>query len=126
MTTPLDNTFSNIADTLMGIGGKSMVLRQETVVYDDSTGGTSIVSSTDTPIKAARGNYSDLMIANGLVQQSDLRLYVRSQTKPQEGDTIFLTTDTSGQYGRVAMDPKPLYAVDDVILWDVQVTLGET
>lgn len=126
----LDDIFDEVADLLLdpSLGGTKMLLRQQATTYDDTlrqevNSGPQI----DTTILARRATFSPLLIAEGLVEVTDIKLLVKNQTglvmKPK--DTIFLGPNDAAKKGRIVTEPIPSIATERAILFEVRLSTVE-
>ena len=126
MTHELDIQFAAVADQLMDFGGATMVIRHQDYIYDPDEGGmVPDGDPVDTTVRVSRDSYSDLLIMQGLVDMSDIRLWVVGDLVPEENDTVLFDGSVSGDTGRI-VSVKPVYAVNEIIMWDCRVVAGGT
>ena len=123
MTQMLDGVFAGVRDALLAFGGAQMLLEAKRgQVVDDETGKLVGGTTKRYPVRAVRSEYSPTLVAGGLVDVAEQRMFIEppAGVTPRKGDVLYLGPTKKDEPSTVTR-VEPLEAVDDVIMWDVGV-----
>jgi len=126
----LDPLFQNVIDGTFRQFGAAVTLRRTEKGYDPISGGTTVISQTDyTPPASPPAQYSQDMIAKGLVSQTDLKVSLSAKSLPvvpslgytnSAGNTVTDTILFEGDEYPIKLIT-PHYAGDEVAMYELQV-----